>query len=144
MQKFNQSITVTIEVDQIANQLRATMGVETPNADLICETIVGRMLASDMPGLGKLFSALNGHRKEIPLEVGSTIKIRPGALRVYGYWTPESIEKKDTVHGTVHDVTVKTINPYADREVEVEYMVPKIDGTMKLESTWVSASEFTF
>ncbi len=141
MKQFNEQIEISIEVDAIAGQLRSMFKDDSANADIVVEQIIGRSLTTDKVLLGKLMSAMNGYQKKVHVEPGNTYSIKP--ISVYGYWTPESVEQNDTCRGDVTSVFVKEINPYSDNEVFIEFSVPKKDGTMKTETRWVPASQFS-
>ena len=140
LKKFNQSISIEVEVDAIANQLQSMFRDEANFSSLVVEAIIGRSLSRDTALLGKLMSAMNGYSKEIGLSVGESYSIKP--FTDWGYWTQESKEKKDTVRGEVSAVTVLDINEYSDEPVKVCYEVPTLTGTRVVER-WISLSHFS-
>lgn len=141
MKKFNYQIEIKVEVDAIATQLRSMFKDDSAHADVVVEQIIGRALSKDYDVLGKIMSAMNGFQKEIIAEVGVTYPVK--TFRVYGYWTPKSIEENNSTYGDITEVTVIGINPYADEELEVEFLVPNKQGEMKPQTKWVSASQLT-
>lgn len=140
LKKFNQSISVEIEVDAIANQLQSLFKDEANFSNLVVEAIIGRALSRDTVLLGKLMSAMNGYSKEIGLCIGEKYPIKN--LTDWGYWTPESKEKKDTCRGDISAVTVVDINEYSDEPVKVQYEVPTLTGIKSVER-WISLSYFS-
>jgi hypothetical protein len=142
MKKFNQEIEITINVDVIASQLRSMFKDDSANADIVVEQIIGRACANDITLLGNIMSAMNGFQKEINVKIGDEITLTE-PLKVYGFWTKESIERNITCPGNVYDVKVVDINPYANQEVLVEYAVPQRNGSSKTITAWYSASIFS-
>lgn len=135
MKNFNEVITVEISVDSIANMLLEQINPEFKHRELLVESVVGRALSKDKATLGLLYNSLNGHKSEIDFTVGDIVK--PSDLRVYGFWTPESITKKDTVYGVIEEATVIQIDVYADDKLLIAFDVPKSDGTTRKETKWV-------
>jgi hypothetical protein len=140
LKKFNQSISIEVEVDAIANQLQAMFKDDANFSSLVVEAIIGRSLSRDTVLLSKLMSAMNGYSKEIGLSVGESYSIKP--FTDWAYWTQESKEKKDTVRGEVLSVTVVDINEHSDEPVKVHYDLPTLTGT-KLAERWISLSHFS-
>lgn len=141
MKKFNETIQVSFEVDTIAEQLRSMFKDDSANADIVVEQIIGRAMTKDKTLLGKIVGAMNGHQKQVPLEIGVEYSIRP--YKVWGYWTTESIARKSSVEGDITKVTVLDINPYADQEVLVQFAYPASDGSIWTKKEWISASYFS-
>jgi hypothetical protein len=139
LKKFNQTISIEVEVDAIANQLQAMFKDDANFSNLVVEAIIGRSLSRDTVLLSKLMSAMNGYSKEIGLSVGEKYPIKN--LTDWGYWTPESKEKKDTCRGDIQTVTVVDINEYSDEPVKVCYEVPTLTGVKTVER-WISLSYF--
>lgn len=142
MKKFNQTIQIEFEVDAIATQLRNMFKDDSANADLVVEQIIGRSLTSDPTMLSKIVAGMNGVQKEIFVKPGEKHTIKP--LRVYGYWTKESMETNNSCYGDVTKVIVLETDPYKDKEVKVGYDVPSnAKGEIKQQTQWISASMFT-
>jgi hypothetical protein len=134
MKKFCKSVSIEVEVDAIATQLLSHMQ-DSAQSEMIVEAIIGRAIAYDQRALGFYLDAIFGHKQESKLFVDDIYTIKN--FRVYGYWTPESIEKNDTVYGNVETATVIAVNPYSDDPVCIRYGVPQKDGSMALETRWV-------
>jgi hypothetical protein len=140
LKKFNQTISIEVEVDAIANQLQAMFKDDANFSNLVVEAIIGRSLSKDTVLLSKLMSAMNGYSKEIGLWIGEKYPVKN--LTDWGYWTQESKEKKDTVRGEVLSVTVVDINEYSDEPVKVHYDLPTLTGT-RVAERWISLSHFS-
>ena len=140
MKKFNQTIQIEFQVDAIASQLRAMFN-DSANADLVVEQIIGRSLNNDMPMLSRIVSAINGVQNEVFVEVGKTYPIKP--MRIYGFWTPESIVNNESCYGDVTEAHVLDINIYKDEQVKISYLVPNKSGEKKEQTKWVNANQFT-
>lgn len=138
MKRFNQTISIEIEVDAIAQQLRGMFKEDSPYADTVVEQIIGRASSRDTILLSRIMSAMNGFRKEIIAEVGKTYQTNN--YKIYGYWTEESREQNNTVYGYVEQVKVIDINEYADEPLYVEYQVPNKKGELESRKVWISAS----
>ena len=136
MKQFNKSIQVEIEVDAIAQQLRSQFKEDVPFADHTTELIIGRMLEKDSSYLGRLYQTMNGFKTELLPKVGESYGCE---IYEYGYWTPESIQKNDTVRGTVTSCRIVEIFEYSDDPFFVEYFVPSKDGGMTSKTKRISA-----
>jgi hypothetical protein len=134
MKKFFQTVNIEVEVDVIAQQLLKQMVPSTTSEDVV-EAIISRALAQDTNALGYIHNAMLGHKPESKLFVDYIYTIKN--IRVYGYWTPESIEKNDTVYGNVETATILAINPYSDTPVCIRYGVPQKDGSWLQVRRWV-------
>jgi hypothetical protein len=137
MKKFNQTVSVEVEVDAIANQLLSQMK-DSAKSEIVVQAIIGRMLSQDVKALGHLHTALMGYKRDISHMVGTRYFIKN--LEVWGYWTPESIEKNDTVRGSINTAKVIAVDEYADDPVCIEFEIPQKDGTWKTETRWISTS----
>lgn len=134
MKKFFKSVSIEVEVDVIAKQLLHLMP-DAAESEIVVEAIIGRALAHDTRALGYIHNAMLGYKPEIKLFVNDIYTIKN--VRAYAFWTPESIEKNDTVYGDVETATVIAVNPYADAPVCIRFGVPQKDGSWKTETRWV-------
>jgi hypothetical protein len=141
MKKFNQSIQIEVEVDTIANQLRSMFRNDAANADVVVEQIIGRSLTNDTQMLSKIMNAMNGFQKEMTVIVGKTYQIKP--MKIWGFWTQESIDNNSAVYGEVSEAVVLEINQYRDEEILIEYMVPNKTGELSAHKQWCSAATFS-
>lgn len=135
MKKFNQVISVEVEVDTIADLLLSNMNPECKHSELVVESIVGRLLENN--SIGYLYNSLNGYSSDINFQVGDNIASDEG-ISVWGYFTPESIENNSSVRGKIKEAVVVAVNKYADLKLKVEYKIPQKTGESKKESEWVS------
>jgi hypothetical protein len=127
MKQFNKVIQIEVSLDQIANDLLATMDSSNPHAALIAETIIGTM--HEDQSLGKLYSALAGKEIIINFQVGQTLHCTETF-----YNGNERIE--------VGVCTVKGINEYAKRYcVNVEYSYNNTNGKKVTTSQWVGVDK---
>jgi len=137
MKKFNQTVSVEVEVDAIAQQLLDQMK-DSPQSEIVAEAIIGRMLSSDKNGLGFLHAGLMGYKRDLSNMVGNFYRIND--TWEWGYWTPESIEKNDTVRGFIEAAKVIAVDEYADNPVQIEFAMPtKKDGSYEVKTRWVKA-----
>lgn len=135
MKKFNQTVSVEVEVDAIAKQLLNQMK-DSPQSEIVAEAIIGRMLSCDKNGLGFLHAGLMGYKRDLSNMVGNLYFIKD--LHMWAYWTLESIEKKDTVRGSIETAKVIEIDEYADSPVRIEFSIPQYDGSWETTTYWVS------
>jgi hypothetical protein len=136
MKLFNQTITVEVSVDSIAQQLLGAMSPEFKHSEMVAEAIVGTLL--DRQAISNLYNALNGFKADINFEVGDEIVLNTTSIpaRVYGYWTPESIERKSSVNGNITQARVLEVNEYAVEKIRIAYDVPQLDGSYKVSERW--------
>lgn len=139
MKSFNQVITVQVSVDSIANQLLEAMNPEFKHRELVTEAVIGRMMNDN--SLSYLYNSLNGYNNSIDFQIGDEVSSVNG-FRAYGYWTPESIEKNDTVYGSVKNGKVVEINEYADKKIKIEYQIPTKTGDFTTQFQWVDHKEW--
>lgn len=135
MKKFNEVITVEVSVDSIAEMLLTNLNGDFKHRELVAEAIVGRMKNDN--SLGYLYNSLNGYSSEIDFQVGDVVGTSE-PLREYGYWTPESIEKNDTVRGDVSSAVIVDINPYSNDKLFIKYQVPNKSGSFDFRTKWVN------
>lgn len=138
MKKFNQTVSVEVEVDAIAKQLLSHMK-DSAQSEIVAEAIIGRMLSQDKSGLGFLHAGLMGYKRDLSCMIDTSYHIND--MWEWGYWTPESIEKNDTVRGFIKTAKVVAVDEYADKPVRIEFSMPTKDGSWKTETRWVSADK---
>lgn len=139
MKNFNQDIQVTVSVDSIAQLLLKNMNPEYKHAELVVESIIGRMLSTDMQGISRLYNALNGYDNKINFEVDEVVKVKD--FRVYGYWTEESIEKSNSVYQNIDTAKIIDIDEHKDSPICIEFYVPKKDRTMERRTEWIRMNQ---
>jgi len=139
MKNFSQVITVEVSVNSIANLLLDSMSPEFKHRENVVESIVGRMMNDN--SLSYLYNSLNGYSTSIDFQIGDEVKCSD-RFRVYGYWTPESIEQSNTVYGSVESARVIEINEYSDKKIRIEYLVPNKKGGHDTCTQWVSHTEW--
>jgi len=135
MKKFNQSISIEISVDSIANLLLNNLHPDFKHKEIVAESIVGRMMNDH--SLSYLYNSLNGFPCNVDFQVGDELYSENG-IREYGFWTPESIEKNDSVHGTINFVTVVDIDIYRDSKLKIQFQIPNKKGEMINHVQWVN------
>lgn len=138
MKKFNQTVSVEVEVDAVAQQLLNQMQ-DSARSEIVVEAIIGRMLSCDKRGLGFLHAGLIGYKRDLSHMVGNLYFLND--MKEWGYWTPVSIEKNDTVYRNVETAKVIAVDEYADAPVRIEFLMPNKDGSWKTETCWVSTNK---
>ena len=139
MKKFNQVISIEVPVQSIADLLLNNLHPDFQHKEIVAEAIVGRMMSDN--SLGYLYNSLNGYPCNIDFQVGDEVSSEMG-LRIYGYWTPESIEKNDTVYGNVVNARVIEIDPYRDSKLKIEFYVPNKKGEYDTRKEWVNHTQW--
>lgn len=140
MKKFNKVITVEMEVDFIAGMLLESLRPELAHRELICETIVGRMLNDG--SLSYLHNSLAGYPHEINFKVGDVVRNEKSEVSTYGFWTAESIQGKNTVRKTITEATIAEINIYSDKKLRIVYEVPDSSGGTETRTQWVRHTDW--
>jgi len=135
MKKFNQTVSVEVEVDAIAKQLLSHMK-DSAQSEIVVEAIIGRMLSQDKSGLGVLHAGLMGYKRDLSNMVGNLYFLND--TWEWGYWTPESIEKNDTVKGSIETAKVIAVDEYSHSPLRIEFLIPRSDGSWETETCWVS------
>jgi hypothetical protein len=134
MKKFNQSISIEISVDSIADLLLNNLHPDFKHKEIAAEAIVGRMMNDN--SLGYLYNSLNGFPCNVDFQVGDELFSEIG-IREYGFWTTESIERDDSIYGTINFVTVVDIDIYMDSKLKIQFQVPNKKGGMDNRVQWV-------
>jgi hypothetical protein len=136
MKKFTEVINIEVPVQSIAELLLNNLHPDFRHKEIVAESIVGRMMNDN--SLGYLYNALNGYPCNIDFEVGDEVYSEQSNLRVYGYWTAESIERNDTVMEAIYAGRVVEINPYKNAKLRIEFEVPNKKGGFDTKSEWVN------
>jgi hypothetical protein len=134
MKKFTEVISIEVPVQSIADLLLDNMHPDFQHKELVTEAIVGRMMADG--SLSFLYNSLNGYPCNVDFQVGDLVRSQNG-FQVYGYWTPESIEKNDSVYGYVYNAEVVEINPYSNEKLRIKYEIPNKNGSFDTSVKWV-------
>ena len=132
MKKFNKYVSIQVDVDSIANKLLGMFNKDEKYAEIVTESIIGNLFAKNR--LSGLFNSMNGYTTDINFKEGDIVKPE---MKVYGYWTKESIEKDLICQGEVVTATIIAIDEYADNTLTIEYKVPKLDGTLRTNSSTI-------
>lgn len=133
MKSFDKVIKIEVEANHIANLLLGNMNPEFAHAVSTVEAIIG---SSSDHSLAMMYNALNGFSPEIDFQVGDVVKVKD--LKVYGYWTQESINNGNSVREQVPSAKIIEIDVYSTEKVKLEYTTPTVNGGNKIETTWVS------
>jgi len=80
MKKFNQIISVEVDVDNIAENLLAQFPADYKHRELLTETIIGATM--DNGGIELIYAALNGYKNDIDFAVDDMVIIKDS---VYNY-----------------------------------------------------------
>ena len=134
MKKFNKNIKIEVSVDMIAEQFLATINAEEKHRELIAEAVIGNLESKNR--LGGLYNALNGFNPTINFAVGDVVI--PEDISAYGYWTPKSIEEKNSCYQKIAEAKVISIDEYADKTLLIEFPVPKKNGSMTMQQERVN------
>lgn len=134
MKRFNQSISIQIEVDQIADQLLSNIDSEFKHKELVAETIIGSLLETQI-GISNLYNSLNGYCNDIDFEVNESIMT---TATTYDY-TPDKHGEipSSSNHREIGKAIVKEINIYKTEKILIEYTKYKSSGTAYQDSQWV-------
>lgn len=117
MKRFNEIITLQVEVDTIADKLLTSLDRENPHAELIAETTVGLLLHRG--GLGMLYQSLNGWKLEINIEVGTKYLIPVKTLTLVRYDTERNQTNLQLSVDDMIEVTAKEVQPYRDSREKI-------------------------
>lgn len=134
MRNFNREINVTIQVDSIAYQLLENMDKDFKHKELVVETLIGRLIEKDESGLSRLYNALNGFENKINFKIGEKVKLKDYSC--YAYWTPESVEKNNTISQKVETGTIIDINTDKDNPICVQFLAPNKKGELEERTEW--------
>jgi len=139
MRKFNQTISIEIEVDSIANQLLNTINPEFKHRIPVVEAIIGTALNNrDSQALGYIFNALSGHLPEINYKVGDLVNC---TATTYMYVSEQSRAKKDSESAPLGKSKVIAINPFSSTPLQVEFDYHRSDGTIRKDTMWVKMNQ---
>lgn len=139
MKNFNQDIQVTVPVDSIAQLMLKNMNPEFKHSEMVVEAIIGRMLATDLGGVSRLFNALNGYDNKINFKVDEVVKVKD--FGVYGFFSEDSIEKNNSVYRQIETAKIVEINEYKDSPICIEFLVPKKDRTTERRTEWIRMNQ---
>lgn len=129
----NEDITFVLNGKVTVDMVRNVINPENPHADLIANTIVGRLFTTkDMAGLGMILTATLGISKEVNIEVGRTYNT------AHTYY-----DSKRGEYLSIGSCLVLNTNPFANpsENVEIEYYVTDSQGGTTAKRTYISAKE---
>lgn len=144
MKKFNETITVEVEVDNIADQLLNTFKEDNPHREMITETIIG--LAIKDKNIGFLYNSLMGYTNEIDFKVGQNV------VSTNSYWgyrqTPiigqESEVKYERANLPIGDCVIVNIdNLKKEDKVKVSFFTIDSTGKSIEKLEWVNHRNLT-
>jgi hypothetical protein len=141
MRKFNQSISIEVQVDNIANQLLDTINPEFKHREPMVEAIIGTAL-NNKEALSHIYNAMNGYLPEINFKVGDIVNCK---ATTYMYVTEESRIKGDSHRAELGKSVIVQVDPYRADPLCVEYDYYTSDGTVRRDARWVEmrhCSEF--
>lgn len=139
MKKFNKEITVSVSVDAIAGELLEGMHPEFKHRELVAEAMIATSL--DKGTIGHLYSALHGHLPDINFKVDDVVICKREAnmyVREGSVDEPISWKRKYQVIG---ECKVIEVNPFADREILIEYNKRNDEGADVMEQMWVDKND---
>lgn len=123
MKKFNKTITVQVSVDSIAEKLFNEVNEQFAHRDLLVESIIG---SSNERQLGFIYNSLNGYSNDVNYTVGQQVICTE---TVYDYSEVNEDNSLKEVRRALDVVTVVGVDPYAERQLTVEYDHMKSNGT---------------
>jgi len=141
MKKFNEIITVEVEVDTIATMLLDSMSSESKHKELIVEAIIGRYISEDKSGLGHVYSALHGVKYELNFKVGETIQT-PNCY-AYGFWEQQDIDNNNSSRVAIQKAKIVEIREYANAPLKIQYEVPNKKKELETRTEWIRLSDAT-
>lgn len=128
MIKFNKTIQVQVEIDEIANKLLSTINADEKHRELIAEAVIGSLLVKSDNGIALLYGALNGFTNQIDFEIDEEVMCTD---KMYSY----SGDKEEYTEMGL--VKVKSIDLYADKKLKVEYQHTNSKGEQTTKTATV-------
>jgi hypothetical protein len=141
MRKFNQTIRIEVQVDNIASQLLDSINPAFKHREPMVEAIIGTAL-NNKDTLSHIYNAMNGYLPEINFKVGDIVNCK---ATTYMYLTEESRLKGDSHRAELGKSVVVQIDPYRNDPLCVEYDYYTSNGTTCRDTRWVEmrdCSEF--
>lgn len=135
MKKFNQEINFSISVDYVAEMLLNNMAPDAKHRELIVETLIGRMLATDIDGIGMLATSIMGIKRNLNFSINEEVMCDE---KYYRHDTKEYIKYGKCV--------ISEIKEYADVPIRVKFkslVMEKGDLVEKERESWVSLNTIT-
>lgn len=109
LRKFNETITIQVQLDTVAEMLYSKMNQNDPLAIPITEQIIGSMRHAPN-GISRLYNALIGYPNQCSYKVGDVVYVSPGDLSVWNWH--ESCKKLKAVPATITAVDEFALAPY--------------------------------
>jgi len=118
MKKFNQTISVQVEVDTIAQMLLASMDKTFKHSESVVEAIIGSSLEAS--NIGYVYNALAGFTNEINFKEGDKVICTETAYMYVNTGTDEApkFERKECQIG---ECVVKEVNLYRNSKLSVSF-----------------------
>lgn len=141
--KFNKTITIEVDVDDIHKRLQDTFPEDYKHKDILSHAIVGS--AVEYGGIGFIFNALNGLPNEIDFKVGEFIVCKEieRIANVYD-WTGDSKVYQDSKVLEIGECEIVEINVYARDKIKVKFVQDAFRKDATEEKTiWVSHKNCT-
>lgn len=134
MKRFNQTISIEVQVDAIADKLLSTFPEDYKHRELLTEAIIATSV--DKGTVGYIYNALSGYSADIDFKEKEFVMCNDTVWD----WNKEAKEDKRRKMGKAR---IKEINIYTPLKLLVEYYHYKPDGSVKLISKWVDHKECT-
>ena len=141
MKKFNQTISVEVEVDAIADQLLSNFQKDYKHKEIVTEAIIGNAINSKGPAISQIYSALNGYDNTIDFAVGNLVHCTE---KIYGYERvaePVSDDDKPQLeekYVEMGECEVKEIDLYRRDKLYVLYQKTDRNGNIREDTRWVN------
>lgn len=131
MKKFNQTITIEVSVDSIAQKLLGSFNADFAHKDILAEAIIGAAVNNHT--LGYVYNALNGFTNDIDFTVGQTVDCHSDRYN-YEFGDDEQYHQKRVPYGIV---TIVEIDLYSSKKLKVEFNSTDSRGRVTTEQAWI-------
>lgn len=132
LKSFNQTISIEVSIDSIAQKMASMMNPEDPHTNLLVNVVVGQAVANSRTlDLGRIFNAMNGHVDRLDFEVGQELFCEED---VHSY-----LFSKGGSRHKIGPCKILTVDPLKDGDtIKVEYTTMNYNGKVVQDQRWVS------
>ncbi len=139
IKKYNKVISVSVEVDSIAEKLLSTMNPEFKHTTELVDTIMGVML--ERGKISYLYNSLNGFNNEINFKVGDTVKSNIYNV-ITTYVQKEGSDAWVSENAAITKGKVVEIDLYRDNKIKVEFESTNYKGFTTTTFDWFNHRNF--
>lgn len=143
---YNQTITVEVSVDDIANKLLKTFPEDYAHKEILTEAIISTGLNNNT--IGYIYNALNGYSPEIDFEVNQKVICTEQLRRVTKWKTRNeesgcelvSPERISSDRVEIGECTIIAIDPYCSDKLKVRFEEDTYYnyGETEISEAWVN------